>query len=105
MTIQRNGGKATVRADKRIDANNASRFAAELEAALPGVEDLTLDFSELEYISSSGLRAVMIAAKVMARQGEIRIVNVRENVYDILEATGFTGICDVESLGHETAAP
>ena len=96
MTIQRNGGAVTLYADERIDANTAPQFAAEMEQALTGATELTLDFSSLSYISSSGLRAVMLAVKTMARQGEIRIVGVGDSVYEILETTGFTGVCDVE---------
>lgn len=98
MTIQRNGGKVTLFADGRIDTYNAPQFAAEMEKALDGAATLTLDFSALQYISSSGLRAVMLAAKAMAKQGEMRIVGVSEQVYDILETTGFTGICDVKRV-------
>ena len=96
MTIQRDGGHVTLFAEGRIDTYNAPHFASEMEKALNGATSLTLDFSALTYISSSGLRAVMLAAKAMARQGEMRIVGVSESVYDILETTGFTGLCDVE---------
>ncbi len=80
----------------RIDANRAAQFAAEMEKALEGAAYLTLDFSALEYISSSGLRVVMLAVKAMARQGEMRIIGVNDTVYDILETTGFTGMTDVK---------
>ena len=96
MKILREGSKTTLFADERIDAYSAPQFAADMEEALAGTEDLTLDFTDLKYISSSGLRAVMLAVKTMLRQGELRIVNVREEVYEILEATGFIGVCDVE---------
>ena len=98
MNIQRNASKVTVFPEGRIDANRAAFFAAEMEKALKGATDLTLDFSALQYISSSGLRAVMLAAKVMARQGEMRITGVREDVYDVLETTGFTSLIDVERV-------
>lgn len=96
MTIQRDGNRTTLIAQGRIDTYAAPQFASEIEKALPGTTDLTLDFSGLQYISSSGLRAVMLAAKVMARQGEMRVIGVNEAVYDILETTGFTGMMDVE---------
>ena len=96
MTIQRDGNRTTLIAEGRIDTYTAPQFAAEIEKALPGTTDLTLDFSALQYISSSGLRAVMLAAKVMARQGEMRMVGVNEDVYEILETTGFVGMMDVE---------
>ena len=96
MTIQKDGAKVTLFAEGRVDTNNAPRFAADMEKALEGTTDLTLDFSGLTYISSSGLRAVMLAVKAMARQGSIRIIGVSEDVYDILETTGITGVCEIE---------
>ena len=96
MTIERNGSKTTLITDERISTYDAPQFAAEMAKALEGTNDLTLDFGKLTYVSSSGLRVVMTALKTMARQGDMRIVNVHEDVYDILESTGFTGMCDVE---------
>ena len=96
MKIQRDGGKVTFITDARIDTYKTPQFAAEMEKALQDAQELTLDFSDLTYISSSGLRVVLLAVKTLAPQGTVRIVNVIENVYDVLEATGFTGICDVE---------
>ena len=96
MEIIREGSRVTVVTDSRIDAYGAPQFAEAMETALDGAEALTLDCSDLEYISSSGLRAVMLAVKTMGRQGAMRIVNVRAEIYDILETTGFTGVCDVE---------
>ena len=96
MNIQRNGDSVTLFTDERIDANSAPRFAAEMEKALVGATDLTLDFGALTYISSSGLRAVMLAVRTMEGRGGVRIVNVGKYVYEVLEATGFVGVCDVE---------
>lgn len=97
MKMNRDGDKLTVFAEGRIDTNRAPAFAGEVEGALEGVMDLTMDLDRLEYISSSGLRVLMMAIKEMGRRhGVIRITNVSENVYDILESTGFTSACDVE---------
>ncbi len=96
MKIERNGSSITLFAEGRIDTNAAPQFAAEMEEVLKDAEELTLDFSGLEYISSSGLRTVMLAVKTMRRRGSMQIVNVREDIYSVLETTGFTGVCDVE---------
>lgn len=66
---------------------------------MEGATDLTFIFSALEYISSSSLRTVMLAVKAIARQGEMRIIGVSEDAYDVLETTGFTGMTDVERAG------
>ena len=97
MTIERNGNKTTVYAAGRIDANHAPQFAADMENALKDTRELVIDCSKLEYISSSGLRAVMLAVKTMNKQGSMRIVNVRKDTYALLEMTGFTGMCEVET--------
>lgn len=95
--FQREGDKVTIFPEGRIDANSAPQFAAEMESALPGARELVVDCSNLVYISSSGLRALMLGVKAMNRQGKMRIVNVSSGIFDIMETTGFTGICDVET--------
>ena len=96
MKTVREDGKVTFFAEGRIDTNHAQQFAEELEQALEGAEEFILDFSGVDYISSSGLRAVMRAIKTMDRQGSMRIVNVNEEMYELLEVTSFTGIAEVE---------
>ena len=86
-----------VRLEGRLDTPTAQEVNQRL---LPVQEDasgtIILDCEELTYISSSGLRAVMLAVKTMAGRGSMRIVNVGKYVYEVLETTGFVGVCDVE---------
>ena len=93
--IEKADGLVTVYAEGRIDTNGAPAFGAAMEEALAGARELVIDCGGLEYLSSSGLRVIMLAVKTMNRQGETRIVNVGEPIYEILETTGFTGICDI----------
>ncbi len=94
--IRREGSKTVITTAGRIDALSASAFAAEMEEAVKGTDSLVIDCGVLDYISSSGLRVVMLAVKAMKNHGELKVINVCEPVYEILEATGFTGICDIE---------
>ena len=96
MRIERDGDKTTLFAKGKIFAVNAPLFANDMEKAIEGTTELTLDCTDLEYISSSGLRVVLLAVKTMDGKGTIRITNVSEDVYEVLEATGFTGVADVE---------
>ena len=93
--IEKDNGTVTVYAEGRIDTNAAPAFGAALEEALKDATELIIDCSALEYISSSGLRVIMLAVKTMDRQGEMKIIHVSEPVYEIMETTGFTGICDI----------
>ena len=79
----------------RIDSNNAAAVEQELLAAVNGRYDtpLLLDAEDLEYISSAGLRVLLHLKKT---NKDLRIINVRSEVYEILEMTGFTEMMQVE---------
>ena len=61
-----------------------------------GHAKLVLDVTGLEYTSSAGLRALLIAVKE-ARQhaGDLRVAGVRPNVRKVLEMSGFTSILKI----------
>ena len=83
----------TVKISGKIDANNAKQFENELLAAAVG-SNVTLDAGELEYISSAGLRVLLKLKKQSG--GEVNVINVSPEVYDIFDVTGFTNILNVK---------
>ena len=66
------------------------------DAGLAGVDDLVLDFEELEYVSSAGLRVILKAQKLMNAVGKMKIVHVNESIMEIFEITGFDSILSIE---------
>ena len=58
MTINKtkNGTNLTVAVEGRIDTVTAPEFENEVKSAIDGIDELVLDFTELNYISSAGLR-------------------------------------------------
>ena len=91
MTVEktRNGASLTVRVAGRLDASNAKLLSEELGNSLDGVSELTIELSELEYISSAGLRVLLSAQKIMNQQGAMKVAGVRETVMEFFEAAGF----------------
>ena len=83
------GSNLTVELVGRLDAVTALQLDKDLSASLAGVADLTVDLAALEYISSAGLRTLLKLQKRMDRQGAMRIKNIRENVREVLDMTGF----------------
>ena len=83
----------TVKISGKIDANNAKQFENELLAAAVG-SNVILDAGELEYISSAGLRVLLKLKKQSG--GEVSVINVSPEVYDIFDVTGFTNILNVK---------
>lgn len=73
----------------RLDIINAPILAEELENREYNDKDLVLDFSDVLYISSSGLRVLLIEQKKMKDNNKVVILNVSEPVREIFELTGF----------------
>ena len=71
MTITKtlNGSECILTVEGRLDAESAPKLRAVVET-LDEVSDLTLDFSRLLYISSAGLRVLMIAHRVVGEDGK-----------------------------------
>ena len=58
----------------------------------------TLDFSQLEYISSAGLGILLKTQKRLADSGAaLRITNVNKHLYDVFHYSGFHAIFDIEA--------
>ena len=85
---------------EKIDAlRELMRMKEELDAEitdLTGITELIFDFSELDYISSSGLRVLLATQKIMAAQGSMKVKNVAEPVMEVFDVTGFVDILDIE---------
>ena len=79
----------------KIDSNNAAEWEKKIEEQLEGCEgtSVEIDASDLEYISSAGLRVLL---RVRKTHPQIRIFDVNPAVYDILDTTGFTQMMQVE---------
>lgn len=90
------GERLTLTLDGKLDTSTAPKFEAELKSCLTGIKTLVLDFSKLEYISSVGLRTVLVAKKAMGITGRLVLSNVNENIMEILRLTGFQDILDMQ---------
>jgi len=55
-----------------------------------------LDFAELAYLSSAGLRVLLAAQKIMNKQGDMVVRHVNETIADIFDVTGFCDILTIE---------
>jgi len=86
----------TVKIGGRLDTTTAPELEEELKKSLDGISELTLDLDELTYCSSAGLRVLLAAQKTMNAQGSMKLINVREEIMEIFEVTGFSDILTIE---------
>ena len=96
LTIEKNENVLTVAVSGKVDTITAVEFEKAIEDHLDGVTELILDLKEMTYTSSAGLRVILKAQKAMNKQGTMKVVNVRPDVMDIFEITGFTDILTIE---------
>ena len=90
-----NGGKLSLALAGRLDTNTAPELESELK--LDGVSELVFDFTDLEYISSAGLRVLMTAYKQMSSSGgKMAIAHPNDMVKGVFEMTGLGDIFTVE---------
>ncbi len=98
MTVEKkqNGASLTLVVEGRLDTTTAPELESVIGGA-EGLEELILDFSKLDYISSAGLRVLLSAQKKMNKQGgSMKVTGVNETVNEIFEVTGFSDILTIE---------
>ena len=98
MEIKKNVQDATLelKLSGRLDTTTAPQLEAELNESTEGITELILDFEELEYISSAGLRVLLSAQKLMNKQGSMVIKNVCADIMEVFDITGFSDILTIE---------
>ena len=81
-----------------INSNNSQEVESAIDGLLKNNLKLVLDCQNLNYISSAGLRILLRLRKNFET---LRIINVKSDVYDVFEMTGFTKIMTVEKAYKE----
>src|SRR4051794_7014223 len=78
----------------RLDGATSGAFSERVDALVTGTEPrLLLDFSGVDFVSSAGLRVVlMLVKKVKAAKGVLALCAVQAPVREVLDITGFTGM-------------
>ena len=90
------GSKLTISLEGRLDTGSAPQLEGVLKEKLRGVTALEMDFAQLAYISSAGLRVLLSAMKLMKKQGSMVVRNVNETVMEVFEITGFADMLTIE---------
>ncbi len=98
MTINKtvNGNEVTIKIEGRLDTTTAPEFENEVNSVLDTAEKLVFDLKDLDYVSSAGLRVLLIAQKNMSSRGcEMIVTGCSEDIMEIFEVTGFADILTI----------
>ena len=96
IEIKRNAEQTIIELAGRLDTTTAPALDKAINEDIAGTKNLVLNVKELEYISSAGLRVLLSAQKKMQKIGSMKVTNVREEVMEVFEMTGFADILVIE---------
>lgn len=98
ITIEQSKDEILVRINGELDTIATTEQAGELQQVLDLADKaIVVDCTELEYISSAGLRFFMqLKRESEAKGGSIRICHLNEDVADIFRMSGFQNIFEIE---------
>ena len=95
ITKKFNGDELNIKLEGRLDTMTAPELKQELKENLDGVKNLVIDMTDLEYISSAGLRTLLFAKKALYGKGTVKVTNANDMVMEVFEVTGFVDILEV----------
>ena len=91
------GVKATLTVKGKLTVQAVPELSSAVDKLSAAVRDLDLDLTEVTYIASAGLRALMATDKLaVMRGGRMRLIHPREDVMDALEMTGLSDVFAIE---------
>ena len=96
ITETKQGEVTVIALAGRLDSSTSTQLE---QYILPRIVDkarLIVDFSALDYISSAGLRVLLLAAKkVKQADGRLALCALKEHIREVFEISGFLAILDV----------
>ncbi|MDR0881890.1 MAG: STAS domain-containing protein [Candidatus Adiutrix sp.] len=93
ITQTQEGKALTLRLEGRLDALTAPELQKELIPLFEAHSEIVLDFAELTYVSSAGLRVLLMGQKAAtSKKAVFTLVNVLPQVMEVFKMTGFSGI-------------
>ena len=95
ITKTQNGSAVTLSIEGRLDTITSPDLEKELQG-LSDSNELTIDCTKLDYISSAGLRVFLAAHKSYSSKGGMTVTNVQDSVLDVFDVTGFKEILNIK---------
>ena len=106
VTTERKDGVLSAQVGGRIDGSNAAEFEVAIRTAIEESDRAVIvDFEKLVYISSAGLRAILLTAKFLdERNAEFALCSLADEIREIFEISGFSKIITIHPSKAEALA-
>ena len=97
ITETRENDIITIAIEGRVDTNTSPQVQDAILKSFQKVNQVVLDFTQCSYVSSAGLRALLIGQKTAAsKKGTMKLVHVPEILMNVLQMSGFVNILTIE---------
>ena len=98
MNINANleGNVCTLAVEGKVDTLTAPQFEQTFEEYSEKCDKMIFDLAKTEYISSAGLRVILVAHRKMEQKGGLVLKKLNKNVYTIITMTGFRKKFNIE---------
>ena len=95
--FERNGTTLLVKPDGELDSMTSPVFEGELRPNLAEAGEVIIDFENVDYISSAGLRVLLAAENYLEdHNAEMKLIHVNKYIMEVFEMVGFLDVITVE---------
>ncbi len=103
ISAEREGGAVIARANGRIDSSNSREFHSGLEAVVNNDDSaVVLNFEDVSYISSAGMRVILLTAKGLQSSGaKLVLCSMSEPIREVFKISGFDKIIPIHGSQSE----
>jgi anti-anti-sigma factor len=97
ITEQKSAGVVTLRLSGRLNATTALAFEEKILGRIEsGERHVVIDLGQLDYISSAGLRVIVLAGKrLSAANGKMVLCSLKDQVREVFDIAGFSAIFSI----------
>ncbi len=97
ITKQLNNKELTLQLEGELNSVTAPEFEEVIRNELNNVDSLIIDLAKLSYLSSAGLRALLVAQKIMVKKDGMVVRHPNNEVMEIFSLTGFLDVLNIEN--------
>ena len=95
-TFEQSGSVLTVKPEGRIDTKTSPILENDIQKYIDSTDNMILDFTNVDYISSGGMRVLLALHKRLKKKGgTLKVINVKDSIYDIFKLVGFHSMVEV----------
>ena len=95
-TFEQSGSILTVKPEGRIDTKTSPILESDIQKYIDSTDNMILDFTNVDYISSAGMRVLLALHKKLNKKGgAFKVINVKDSILDIFNLVGFSNMVEV----------